>query len=207
MFRTIVVFVSLIIIAGAGSAVFAQDAPAPPPVADNASPIDNDIKLRSVELERIKREAEKAAVLRRDNGTELKFSLIKDDFEGIQKEHEKIINAYTKSKEINYKQITKSADKITEMAVRLRGNVFYADGDNKRDKNKADGENPYLGKSVRDLIVELHNNIGEVVLDPMWQKLKVVDPDVAKKVEASLVKVIKSSSALWIESRKMSSKK
>jgi hypothetical protein len=40
----------------------------------------------------------------------------------------------------------------------------------------------------------------------MWQKLAVVDPEVSKVVEASLVKVINASGALWVESTKKTSK-
>ncbi len=196
---------SCIFVTGLFIAVNAQTVE-PPPVADNATPIDNTIKMRSVELERVKMEAEKSATLRREDGKELKFSLVKNDFEGIQKEQMLIIEAYTMGKEINYPQISKSSDKITEMAIRLRGNVFFTKTKVTKDEASKDPENPYAGKSVRDLIIALDNAIGEVVENPMWQKLAVVDPDTSKSVDESLVKVINASSALWIESRKFISK-
>lgn len=177
-----------------------------PAGAGDTSLADNDIKLRSVELDRIKREAEKSATLRREDGKELNFSIVKDDFEGIQTEHNSIIEAYTKGSEINYPQISKSSNKITEMAVRLRGNVFFKEETAKTDEPTQDEENSYSGKSVRDLIVELDNAIGEVVSNPMWQKLAVVDVEVSKTVEASLVKVIDASGALWLASNKMITK-
>lgn len=175
----------------------------PPSIADNATPVNNDIKLRSVELERIKMEAERTATLRRENGTELKFSLIKEDFEGIQTEQMRIITAYTGGSAIDYGKISKSANKITEMAVRLRANVFSPAGGEDAIDGQAEEENPYLGKSVRDLIIELDKAIGEVVTNPMWQQLRVVDPEVSKTVEASLVNVINASNALWIEASEM----
>ena len=178
----------------------------PHPSPDNATPVDNNIKLRSVELERIKREAEKNAVIRRDNGKELKFSVVKEDFEGIQKQQSMIVDAYIKSKEIDYKQINKSSNKISEMAVRLRANVFTPDDSEKESKDESAVKNPYVGKSVRDLIIALDGAIGEVVTSPMWQKLKVVDPKVTAPVEASLVKVIDISGALWLASNKMRNK-
>ncbi len=196
-----------VIATGSFSVVSAQDPPTvtPPPVADNATPFESSIKLRSVELERIKREALKSATLRREDGKELKFSIVKDDFEGIQKEQSKIIEAYTMRKVIDYKQISESSNRITEMAVRLRANVFDPDGDGKEGEAKPE-EVSYAGKSVRDLIISLDNAIGEVVTSPMWQKLAVVDPKVSVPVEASLVNVIKASAALWVESSKMASK-
>lgn len=198
-----------ILIAGSAIAVLGQDAPtvSTPSIADNASPLDNGIKMRSVELERIKREAEKTATIRRENGKELNFSLIKDDFEGIQKEQLEIVNVYTTSDPINYHNISKHANKITEMAVRLRGNVFEPKAEDTvaEDAQKKES-NPFIGKSVRDLIVALDNAIGEVVTHPMWQKLAVIDPEASKSVEASLVKVIDASSALWLESTKKDKK-
>ncbi len=194
-----------ILAAGAFAAVSAQDAPtvSTPAVADNAQPFNDNIKLRSVELDRIKREAEKTAVLRRENGKELKFSIIKEDFEGIQMEQMKIVEAYTMSENVDYKAISKSSDKITEMAVRLRANVFTPEEEPAKTTGD-EKENPYLGKSVRDLIVTLDNAIGEVVTNPMWQKLAVIDRDNSVKAEASILKVIEASSALWIESKKKS---
>lgn len=203
-----ILFGFAIIAAVSVTVAFGQDAPSvsTPAVADNASPVDNNIKMRSVELERIKRDAEKTAVIRRENGKELNFSLIKEDFEGIQKEQSEIIQAYTTGKTIDYAAISQHADKITEMAVRLRGNVFRPEGDDSTAVMDSEEKNPYTGKSVRDLIVELDNSIGEVVTSPMWQKLAVIDPDVSEKVEASLVKVIQASGALWVESGKAAKK-
>ena len=198
--RKVLFLATVILTFGLASTAIGQEVPQIP---DNATPVDNNIKLRSVELERVKREAEKAAMLRRDNGTELNFSIVKKDFEGIQKEQMRIIDAYTKGKKIDYKKISKSAAKITEMAIRLRANVFEPDdGDKKSDEGK-DNENPFAGKTVRDLIIALDNAIGEVVTSPMWQKLAVVDPGVAGPVDKSLVKVIDTSGALWLESTKL----
>ena len=208
MFQKAISIAIFTLAAGFVFAVSAQEAPTvnTPAVPDNAQPLSDNIKLRSVELDRIKREAEKTAVLRRENGKELNFSLIKDDFEGIQKEQADIIQAYTSGEKINYPKISSSANEITEMAVRLRGNVFESAQEASEKNEGAEDENPYIGRSVRDLIVELDNSIGEVVVDPMWQKLAVIDPEVSRRGEASLVKVIKASNALWIEARKMEGK-
>jgi len=198
----------IFIIAGTLVSVSAQEAPtvSQPAVADNAQPFEDGIRMRSVELERIKRDAEKTAVLRRENGKELKFSLIKEDFEGIQMKQMSIVEAYTMKDTIDYKTISKSADDITEMAVRLRANVFEPKEKKESAKPEATEENPYVGKSVRDIIVSLDNAIGEVVTSPMWQNLAVIDPELTVKVEGSIVKVIQASTALWIEASKMNSK-
>jgi hypothetical protein len=208
MMKKALILAVVVLAAGSLSAVTAQDAPtvSTPSIADNASPLDNSIKMRSVELERVKREAEKTATIRRDNGKELNFSLIKDDFEGIQMAQMEIVKIYSTSEVIDYKAIASHADKITEMATRLRGNVFES-AEKPSDASAArDEKNPYAGKSIRDLIVALDNAIGDVVTAPMWQKLAVIDPESSKVVEENLVKVIEASSALWIESKKKTSK-
>ena len=200
-----------ILFAGCFVSAAAQDAPvvSTPAVADNASAIDNNIKLRSVELERIKREAEKSAVIRQENGTELNFSIIKEDFEGIQKSQRKIVLAYTMGDDIDHKAINSASNEITEMAVRLKGNVFAPE----TEESKSEGApvekkaNPFRGESLRNLIVLLDNAIGKVVTNPMWQKLAVIDPEVSRQVEAELTKVVELSSALWIESGKLMEKK
>lgn len=205
MMKKLLLAVIFVFVSGSYSLVAGQQVE-PPSVADNATPRSDNIKLRSVELDRIKMEAEKTATLRRENGTELKFSIIKEDFEGMQTEQTAIIAAYTQGASIDYKTISKSSNKITEMAVRLRANVFSPESGGTTEKTDQDEKNPYIGKSVRDLIIELDNAIGDVVSSPMWQKLQVVDPEVSKSVEANVVRVINASNALWIESDKMKKK-
>lgn len=199
------ILITMILAAGSLFAVSAQDAPTPttPAVPDNATPLSDNIKLRSVELDRIKRDAEEKAVLRQENGKVLSFSEIKDDFEGMQKKTDLIVAVYQSPGTIDYKAIGKEANEITAMAIRLRGNVFRPDDESaKKDKSVIE-ENPYLGKSARDLIVELYNSVGEVVQEAMWQNLQVIDPEASQRTESNIIKVIQASNALWIETSKM----
>jgi hypothetical protein len=178
-----------------------------PAGAGDSNLSDNNIKLRSVELERIKREAEKTAKVRRDDGVELNFSMIKNDFEGIQKEQSNIIAGYQSVGDIDYKKIKDSSNKMTEMAVRLKSNLFLPAAD-KESNTKAE-ENPATDankKSVRNLIVDLDNAIGSFVSNTMFQNLKAIDPELSKKAQADLNNIIKLSSDLWLESKKMKSK-
>ena len=186
--------------------VLAQEEP--PAGAGDTSLRDDNIKLRSVELERVKREADRLAMIRREDGIELNFSLIKNDFEGIQKEQDKIIKAYTMSKKINYKKINKSAGKITEMAIRLKANLFQPADDEKDSANdsKKDETANTGRKSVRNLIIDLDNSIGSLVTNKMFQKLKVIDVVLSEKAKADLNDIIKLSSDLWLESNRMKRK-
>lgn len=199
------VLVIVILAAGSLFAVSAQDAPtvSTPAVPDNAQPLSDNIKLRSVELERIKRDAEEKAVLRQENGKVLSFSEIKDDFEGMQKQTDLIVGIYQSPGAIDYKSIGKEANEITAMAIRLRGNVFMPDEEEAKKDRSVVEENPYVGKGARDLIIELYNSVGDVVQEPMWQNLQVIDPEASRRTEGNLVKVIQASNALWIATTRM----
>lgn len=196
----------------ASAIVFAQTA-APidagtPAGAGDSNLADNDIKLRAVELERIKREAEKTATLRRDDGAELNFSIIKNDFEGIQKEQANVIAGYQASAEIDYDKINESAGKMTEMAIRLKANLFQSDEDKKDSGKKIEKDQAAdtKTKSVRSLIIDLDNAIGDLVTNKMFQNLKTIDSELSAKAETDLDKIIKLSGELWLESNKMKSK-
>jgi hypothetical protein len=179
-----------------------------PAGAGDSNLSDNNIKLRSVELERIKREAEKTATVRREDGVELNFSIIKNDFEGIQKEQADIIAGYQSSSEIDYKKIHNSSGKMTEMAIRLKANLFQSAEDKKvsdkdSEEDKASDTNK---KSIRNLIIDLDNAIGDLVTNTMFQNLSVIDPELSKKAQSDLDNIIKLSGELWLESNKMKSK-
>lgn len=164
-----------------------------------ATPVvrDDNIKLRSVELERVKRDAAKrdsdAVVVNRN--IDKKYPEIKEDFEGIQLSQAAIIKAYTTSKTIDYAMIEASAKKINKHAKRLDSNLFSTRGKLKKDKKKK--------KTVKDLIVELDQAIGDVAGSKMFQNLRVVEPRVAKKTQNDLLKVKRISKKLSAEAKKM----
>lgn len=171
----------------------------------------NDVKLRAVELDRIRREANKNAVVRRDDGVELNFSMLKNDFEGIQLEQAKIIKAYQSGDKIDYKSMNGAAAKITEMTIRLKANLFSSNVDPQDSKyDSKDSEvtqsTDAKKKSVRNMIVDLDNAIGELIINTMFQNLKVVNPVLSRKAEKDLDDIIRFSGDLWLESNKMKAK-
>lgn len=158
---------------------------------------DDNVRLRSVELERIKREAEKGdpAQFTTINSTiETKFGEIKEDFEGIQISQTAIIQAYAAGKNIDYKLITASAEEIYKKAKRLDSNLFSAkfDFDDKKYEKSLEEK-----KSLpRDLIIDLDNAVGELVASKLFQNLKVFEPETARKARTDLAHIIKTSEAL-----------
>ncbi len=164
---------------------------------------DDGIKLRSVEIERIKREADKSnASSFAPINTEIKakFPQIKEDFESVQLLQAAIIKAYTTGKTIDYGMIETSAEGINKKAKRLDANLFASKIEKKSDNSKAKETKI---KSVKVLIVELDNSIGSFVSSKIFGNINVVDPVVALKTRTDLVKIMDLSDQLSKEAGKM----
>ena len=181
-----------------------QVTPITPAVPDNASPADSNIKMRSVELERIKREANKPSSSAINTKVESKFPEIKEDFEGIQIGEAAIIKTYTTDKKIDYALIEISAGDIHKHAKRLDSNLFAEPIKIKEEvkdgKSKETVEKP---KTLRDLIVELDNAIGSFVSSKIFGNLKVVDPEVAIKTRNDLILILELSEKISAEAKKL----
>jgi hypothetical protein len=193
----------LIFAAATFSNITAQE---PPGNTGDVDLRDNDIRLRSVELERIKREANKSAVssagLTASVNTDIdkKYPQIKEDFEGIQNNQSAIIKTYTTGEKINYKQIKLLAEEIKKNSKRLDENLFVAKAEVKKEESAEKDEKV---KGVKELIVYLDNAVGDFVSSPMFQNLRVVDSAVAGKAQFNLAKIIELSDLLAKEAGKM----
>lgn len=191
----------------AGSSVFSSVSGQSnaPSVPDNATPQDNTIKMRSVELERVKRqsttpESEKFAPV--NSKIEAKFPEIKEDFEGMQVAQAAIVTAYSTGKTIDYALIETNAEAVTAKAKRLDGNLFPEASTEKKksEPKKSEEEKP---KTIRELIVELDNTIGSFVSSKIFANLKVIEPEVAVSTRTDLLKIRELSEKLAAEAKKM----
>jgi hypothetical protein len=182
-----------------------------PPGAGDKNLENRDIKDRSIELERVKRDAEKPD--RKDQKAAptppaVNFQQVKEDFETIQKLQDDIVSAYSKSKEINYKQISADSAQMNQSALRLESNLFPP-VEKKKDNKKASQEvtapvsEPILPKDVKSLIVEQDSALGSFVSSPMFTNPQVVNPDSSAKAHADLQRLIKLSAALQVEADKL----
>jgi hypothetical protein len=197
----VLVFVTILGI----SSVFAQPPGAgAPPGAGDKTLGDNDIKLRSVELERVKRDAqlvEAASYAPINPKLSAQFSQIKDDFEAIQLLQAAIIKAYTTGKTIDYAMIETSASSINKRALRLDSNLFASSKTDKIETKSDEKKEKVL--TVRDLIIGLDGAVGNFVSSPIFGKLKVIEPDVAIKTRDDLFRVLNFSEKLATEAKKM----
>lgn len=161
------------------------------------------VKLRSVELERVKREADQAlaasfAPISKDMVK--KFPEIKEDFEGIQLSQSAIITAYTTGKTIDYATIESSAEQINKKAKRLDSNLFDPKTETNAEDKSATKEQK--AKSIRDLIIDLDTVIGSFVSSKIFN-VKVIEADVAIKTRTDLDEIRLLSSQLSAEAKKM----
>ena len=188
----------LIFAASIFSNIYAQITP---PGAGDKDLRDNGIRMRSVEIERIKREANKGGAQSSLINVEIesKFKQIKEDFEGIQISQAAIVKAYTTGAKIDYPLIETSAKDVHKRAKRLDRSIFVEDTEIEGDEKEKEEKKI----TIRDMIVELDNMIGSFVSNQMFANLKVVDQTVAKGAKADLNKIIKLSEKLSQESGKM----
>lgn len=178
----------------------AQSGPPPPAPIVETELRDNTTKMRSIELERVKREADQVRTEEYSKEQIKRFEATRRRFENIQKLQDAIVKAYTTGKRINYSKIERSASDMTRDALLLNEDLFGADPD--REEGPETGETK-VGRSVKDLIVELDNAIGAFVANPIFQNTRVVDTKMSKEAQLELRRIVKLSTILSIEAERM----
>ncbi len=160
--------------------------------------IDDGIRRRSMELERIKRQAESDGKTGSNTEKRVDFAKVKMAFEGIQLQQDLVIEAYTRNENIDYRQINKASRQITRMAKCLKVNLFSLPGNLKSGDKKLIGGNK---KTVKELIVELDSAIGRLVANPIFHSLSVVEPEELNRSLSDLDEIIDLSGVLALQSR------
>ena len=197
----ILIFLAVILFVSAGH-IAAQNIPGVPNGSagkDSRDEYDNGIRLRSIELERIKRESYRSAAAEKSaENRKINYSQIKKDFETVQNLQNGIIKTYVTGKQINYARISELALKLNECARRLDENLllFTEKAFKKSDKKISDPE------SVGDLIVLLDKSIGKFVTNKVFQNLNILESEDSAKAEFELQNVIRLSNVLAVQSEK-----
>jgi len=208
--KKVVLSVLFILAASVFSNVLGQAAPpgvGTPAGAGDKNLGDNAIKTRSVEMERMKKEArqaEAASFAPVSKDIVARFPQIKEDFEGIQIFQTTIVNAYTTGKAIDYVLIGVSAEGMNKKAKRLDSNLFAASSDKEGEKAKAnkDLQKTEKTRTVRELIIDLDKAIGEFVSSPIFGNIRVIEPEVAIKTREDLIRIMQLSDSLYSEAKK-----
>lgn len=151
-----------------------------------------DIKNRSIDMERTKREANKRTV---SESFTLKFPEIKEDFERIQKINDDLLRLTVAETPANYPTVLKFVSEINRRAVRLRSNLFPAEPERKKEaKNKQpmSDESP----DVKTLLAALDESINSFVHSSLFQNKNIVNTADSLKAQKDLETVIKLSGAV-----------
>ena len=177
-----------------------------PPGAGDKNLEDRNVKGRSVELERISREAHRPATPVSKEAQELQFREIKEDFEQIQFAQSEIVDAYMKGTSVDYARIALNADKMTSGSKRLMGNLF-PQPEAKKSSKKADKlevkTESTTSTEIKTLIVDLDNSLAAFTGNRLFTNPQVVNSDDNLKAQADLQKIITLSSTLKREADKL----
>ena len=144
----------------------------------------SDIKNRSIELERMRRDAYKHPV---SQNYTLEFPQIKDDFEQIQKINSGIQQTAAGKTTTNYTAVSE----INRRAARLKSNLFAAET---KSKNKQ--QSNYEQQDVKTLLAVLDKSINSFVHNSIFQNLNLVNSEDSLKAQKDLDAVINVSNAI-----------
>lgn len=181
--------------------VFSQASVSPNPVADGEIRDSGSIRMRSLQMERFKRDSYKARIPKTSEEIAFKFKEIKEEFESIQKLQTSIIKIYTTGKTIDYAKISHYSAELLKKAVKLNDNLFVSNHSETQSKTEKKEEKT---KSVRDLIIDLDKSIASFVSSPIFSDNKLVDSNVSEKAGIDLEQIIKLSEMLFKEAKRLS---
>ena len=172
------------------SSIYAQVSPVPAVEVEIRD--GNSIRMRSLEFERIKRDANDPHPVEISKEIQIKLTKIKDDFENIQKLQFSIVKTYTTGKNINYQKIGALALEMRKSAGRLGINFFNI----KEENSVNSGSHDLIRKNVRDLIIDLDETITAFVSSPAFTTPQVINAKSNDKARADLEKLFNLSIAL-----------
>ncbi len=180
---------SLALIVGGASAAAAQ-LPTPEKAIQNAQEQFFDIKKRSLELERMKREAKRRPAAR-DLTTS--FPAIKNDFEELQKTNEQLYRLNSSTASPDEKRVARLAAEIKKRSERLLSNLFVDDDNDEGESDAA--VKPSLpaaleAAELKTLLAALDEAVGGFVHNPMFKNLNLINPDDSLKARTDLETVI-----------------
>lgn len=150
-----------------------------------------DIKKRSIDLERMQREANKRSP---SEDFTSRFPKIKEDFEEIQKSNNKIFQLIEVKTPVNYAAVLDLVSEINRRAARLQSNLFS--NELKEKKKKIKPQNTGERAELKKLLNSLDKAVNGFVHNPLFQNLKLVNLEDSTKAQNDLESVIKISSAI-----------
>lgn len=165
--------------------------------AKNARDQFTDIKNRSIEMERAKRDAARTP---QSADSTVRFPEIKEDFEEIQKINDEILRLNNGKTALDFAAVSKRAAEINRRAARLKSNLFSAEP---KQKKNADPKPPAAAApDVKRLLSDLDKAINRFVHSSIFQNIKLVDSRASLDAQNDLEAVIKITSQLKKSAKK-----
>lgn len=164
----------------------------------------SDVKNRSIELERMKREAGKRSA--GEASTASAFPYIKEDFEEIQKLNSRVYELAAAKSPLDYAVILKFASEINQRAIRLESNLFASESaKRKAEKTKL----PIADKTpdMAELLETLDKSINNFVHSPLFQNTNLVNSQDSLNAQNDLRTVVEVSFLVKEEAKKLKKQK
>jgi hypothetical protein len=153
-------------------------------------------RVRSSELERVKRDAEKPD-RKAEESPEDKFPQIKEDFERIQIVNGEVLQAGGSP---DYVRLSEAAEEVRRRAERLKSNLFEPEPEK---KPKGEGVEATAQTDLKSLLSELDGALARFVNSPIFQNTRVVNPQESAEARRELDEVIKLSTRVSKEADKL----
>jgi hypothetical protein len=199
--RFLLAVVALIAAASASPALAQPPTPSTG-LGDKNMKDEDTVRARSVEMERIRRDAAKPD-RKPEPSPEDRFPQIKEDFERMQILNGDVLQAAGTP---NYARLAEAAEEVKKRATRLSTNLFPPDAgkkpkkdDGKQDAAAAEPEQ----KDLKSLLSALDESIARFVNSPIFQNTKVVNPEESAKARKELEEIIKLSTRVEQEAARM----
>lgn len=158
----------------------------------------SDIKNRSIELERMKRESYKNST---GDPYTPNFSAVKEDFETIQKLNDTLTKLAVAKMPLDFAAVAKFAEQINHRAARLKSNLFAAEAEPKKNAKDNKIEANAAARELKILLADLDKSVVSFVHSPIFQNLNVVNSSDSLKAQKDLEKVIALSRAIKLQTK------
>jgi hypothetical protein len=182
-------------------AVFTYAAPAqmnPEQAVLSAREQFSNIKNRSMELERVKRESYKRPA---GNIYVAKFPAIKEDFESIQKLNDAVVKLIAAKTSFDFAAVGKYVEQINQRAIRLKSNLFSDKPAQKKNAKEIQSETA-APREIRTLLADLDKFVVSFVHSPIFQNLNVVNSTDSQKAQKGLEEIITLSHVIKLQTKK-----
>lgn len=157
----------------------------------------SDIKNRSMELERMKRESYKRPA---GNVYAVKFPAIKEDFEAVQKLNDALVKLTAAKTPLDAAAVGKYAEQINHRAARLKSNLFSDETEPKKNAKENQPETA-APRELKTLLANLDKSVIRFVHSPIFQNLSVVNSTDSQKAQKDLEKVIALCRAIKLQTK------